>query len=208
MISMGIIGKKLGMTQVFDGKGHLAPVTVVKAGPCPIVQIKTQNIDGYSALQLGFDRVGRKLAANKPFIGRFQKNDLEPVKILKEFKIKDSQEYKVGDKITVEEFKVSEKINVVGYSKGRGFSGVMKRHGFAGKDSGHGAHEAYRHGGSIGCRTPKHTIKGMKMPGRLGNTRFTVKNLKILMIDAENNLLLIKGAIPGWNGGYVFVTKS
>ncbi len=207
-MALGIIGKKLGMTQLFDRKGQLVPVTVIQAGPCAVTQIKTVEKDAYSAIQIGFDDVGKKTAKKKAYSGHFKKAGVEPKRILKEIKIDDNAEFKLGDEIKVDLFKIREKVNIVGISKGRGFAGVIKRHGFAGKDRGHGTHEAYRHGGSIGCRTPKRVIKAMKMPGRMGTERKTVKNLEIMYVDKENNLLLVKGPIPGWSGGYVLVNKK
>jgi large subunit ribosomal protein L3 len=207
-MSVGLIGRKIGMTQVFDHRGFLVPVTVVQAGPCQIVQRKTNEKDGYSAVQIGFGSAGKSKRNSRPMQGHFKAAGIEPTQILKEFRIDESSELQVGDAITVEQFKTADVVSVTGLSKGRGFTGVMKRHNFAGKDAGHGSHEAYRHGGSIGCRTPKRTIKGMKMPGRMGVERVSVKNLKIIMVDPENNLLLIGGSVPGWNNGFVLVKKS
>ncbi len=205
---VGIIGKKLGMTQVFDRNGHLLPVTVVEAGPCPVIQIKTKEKDGYSAIQIGFDKISNRRKNRKPVAGHFKASGKEPTRVLRELRVDDVSEYSLGSEISVDAFSVDDTVTITGISKGRGFTGVMKRHGFAGKDRGHGAHEAYRHGGSIGCRTPKRTIKGMKMPGRMGTKRVTIKNIQVVFVDRENNLLLLKGAVPGWNGGYVWVKKS
>jgi len=206
-MSLGIIGKKLGMTQIFDAEGHLIPVTVIQAGPCPVVQKKNKEKDGYTALQLGFDSAGKK-KATKPYTGHFKTSGSDPSKILMEFRIDDVDSYELGQNISVDVFRAMENISVTGISKGRGFTGVMKRHGFAGKDRGHGTHEAYRHGGSIGCRTPKRTLKGTKMPGRMGTQKFTIKNLKVVLVDKENNLLLVKGSIPGWKNSYVAIRKT
>lgn len=207
-MALGIIGKKIGMTQIFDMRGHLIPVTVIQAGPCPVVQKKTVNSDGYNAIQLGFGEAGRKKSEKKPNQGHFQVSGVKPTALLKEFKVENIEEYELGQELSVEMFNPAESVVVTGVSKGRGFAGVMKRHGFSGKSKSHGTHEGYRHGGSIGCRVPKRTIKGMKMPGRMGNKRFTVKNLKIVLIDKQNNLLMVQGAVPGWKGGYVIVKKS
>jgi large subunit ribosomal protein L3 len=146
---------------------------------------------------------------NKPLSGHFKKAGVEPQKILTELRVEGdiADSLNVGDVLTVDQFKPLDTVTVTGLSKGRGFAGVMKRHGFAGKDAGHGVHEAYRHGGSIGCRTPKRTIKGMKMAGRMGGKRVTIKGLKIIFVDKKNNLLLIKGAVPGWKNGYVLIKK-
>lgn len=207
-MSIGIIGKKLGMTQIFDARGHLVPVTVIQAGPCPVVQKKTVNSEGYDAVQIGFGETGKKKSNRKPYSGHFSASGVAPTRMLKEFKVSNIDEYDLGQEIKVDMFKASETITVTGVSKGRGFAGVMKRHGFAGKNRSHGTHEGFRHGGSIGCRVPKRTIKGMKMPGRMGNKQFTVKNLKIVLVDKKNNLLLVKGAVPGWKGGFVIVRKA
>lgn len=207
-MALGIIGKKIGMTQLFDAEGHLVPVTVIQAGPCPVVQTKTVDNDGYNAIQIGFGKTGKKKTRNKPYSGHFRASQSEPTAILREIKVSDIESYEIGQEIKVDIFKPSENVTVTGYSKGRGFTGVMSRYGFAGKDSGHGTHEAFRHGGSIGTRVPKRTLKGRKMPGRMGNKRFTVKNLKIMLIDRENNLVMIKGSVPGSKGGMVMIRKA
>jgi large subunit ribosomal protein L3 len=206
-MSLAIIGKKMGMSQLFDRKGQLVPVTVIQAGPCPVTQIKNEDSDSYSAVQIGFEDVGRKLLKKKAYSGHFKKAGVTPKKIVKEFRVDAVDDYKLGDEITVDRFKIRDRVDIVGISKGRGFAGVMKRHGFSGKDKAHGTHEAFRHGGSIGCRTPKRVIKAMKMPGRMGTERKTVKNLEIMYVDKENNLLLVKGPIPGWRNGYILVRK-
>ena len=207
-MALGIIGRKLGMTQMFDMQGRLIPVTVIQAGPCPVVQKKTQDKDGYSALQLGFGATGKKAKNNKPYSGHFKAAGVDPSQVLMEFRIENADDYEVGENISVDLFKTQENISVTGVSRGRGFTGVMKRHNFAGKDRGHGAHEAYRHGGSIGCRTPKRVDKGKKMPGRMGTQKCTVKNLMVMLVDKENNLILVKGAVPGWKNGLVAIKKS
>ncbi len=207
-MALGIIGKKIGMTQLYDAEGHLVPVTVIQAGPCPIVQTKTVNNDRYNAIQIGFGKAGKKKALNKPYSGHFKDSKIEPTATLKEIRLDDIGTFEVGQELRVDIFKTSEKVNVTGVSKGKGYAGVMKRHGFAGKEGAHGTHEFLRHGGSIGSRVPKRTIKGRKMPGRMGNQRFTIKNLKIMLIDKQNNLLMIKGAVPGAKGGLVIVRKA
>jgi large subunit ribosomal protein L3 len=206
-MALGIIGKKLGMTQLFDAQGHLIPVTVIQAGPCPIIQMKTVENDGYNALQIGYGITGKKKRTNKPYSGHFNAAKTDPTATLKEIKVNDVNSYEVGQNLSVDIFKPSEKIIVTAYSKGKGFTGVMVRHGYSGKNASHGTHEAFRHGGSIGTRVPKRTLKGRKMPGRMGNTKFTVKNLKVMLIDKTNNLLMIKGAVPGSKGGYVVIRK-
>lgn len=207
-MALGIIGKKIGMTQVFDARGHLIPVTVIQAGPCPIIQKKTIENDGYSAIQVGFGEAGRKKSSKKPVQGHFQASGSKPSRILREFRVDDIEGYELGQEVKVDIFKPAESVNISGVSKGRGFTGVMKRHGFSGKNASHGVHEGYRHGGSIGCRVPKRTIKGMKMAGRMGDQRFTVRNMQIVMVDKHNHLLMVKGAVPGWKGGFVIVRKA
>ena len=207
-MALGIIGKKIGMTQLYDAEGHLVPVTVIQAGPCPIVQTKTVNNDKYNAIQIGFGKAGKKKSQNKPYSGHFKASKVEPTAALRELRLDDIESFEIGQELRVDIFKASEKVSVTGYSIGKGFTGVMKRHGFAGKEASHGTHESVRHGGSIGARTPKRTMKGRKMPGRMGNQRFTVKNLKIMLVDKQNNLLMIKGAVPGAKGGLVIVRKA
>ncbi len=206
-MALGIIGKKIGMTQLFDAQGYLIPVTVIQAGPCPIVQRKTVETDGYNALQIGYGKTGKKKRKNKPYSGHFKTAKIDPVAALKEVKVNDPGEYEVGQMLSVDLFKPAEKVVITGYSKGKGFTGVMTRHGFAGKNTSHVTHEAFRHGGSIGTRVPKRTLKGKKMPGRMGNTKYTVKNLKVMLVDTKNNLLMIKGAVPGSKGSYVVIRK-
>ncbi|MBN1879917.1 50S ribosomal protein L3 [bacterium] len=207
-MALGIIGKKIGMTQLFDARGHLVPVTVIQAGPCPVIQKKTVDNDGYNAIQIGFGESGRKKSANKPYSGHFKAARVKPAATLQEIKVENIEEYEVGQNVKVDIFKPQDTVVVTGFTKGKGFAGVIKRHGFAGKDSGHGTHEAFRHGGSIGTRVPKRTLKGRRMPGRMGNKQFTVKNLQIMLVDKENNLLMVKGAVPGWKGGYLVIRKA
>lgn len=207
-MSVGILGKKLGMTQMFDNRGSMVAVTVVQAGPCPVVQKKTHEKDGYTAIQIGFEDAGRQKAALKPYKGHFKSSGLKPQRVLKEIRYNDVSAFSIGQSITVGEFKPADKVVITGVSKGRGFQGVIRRHGFAGKDTGHGTHEAFRTGGSIGMRTPKHTRKNMKMAGHMGARKITTRNLKVMFVDTENNLLLIKGAIPGANNDVVFIRKA
>lgn len=208
---LGIIGKKLGMTQIFAGNGMLTPVTAVQAGPCLIVQKKSEDKDGYCAVQLGFDEKRQK-SATKPLTGHFKKAGITPKKAVFEFRVKKEEldSYQVGQSITLDSlFKAGDFIDVVGTSKGRGFTGVMKRHGFHGADAAHGTHEYHRHGGSIGQHTyPGRTFPGLKMPGHHGNSRVTIQSLTVAQVNKENNLLLIQGAIPGAPGGYVLVNKA
>lgn len=206
---LGILGKKLGMTQLFTSN-EVIPVTVVEAGPCPILQKKTTESDKYNAIQLGF---GDKRAknCNKPVLGHFAKTNSTPKRFIKEIRLPDDQQntFKEGEFVKIDMFQEGEHIDVVGTSKGKGFQGVMKRHNFKGFENSHGNHEYFRHGGSIGCRlTPGRTFPGMRMGGQMGNVRCTVQNLTVFRIDAEKNLLFIKGAVPGPTNGFVMVYKS
>ncbi len=186
-----ILGKKIGMTQIFNEKGKVIPVTIVEAGPCFVTQIKTKDKDGYEAVQIGFIRKLKK-------IKKTEKG--KEFKYLREFRIENPQQYKLGDEINVSIFKEGEKVKVSGISKGKGFAGVVKRWGFAGKSTSHGVKHEVRTPGSIGGTTPPRVIKGRKMPGRMGGQRVTIKNLEIIKIDKEKNLLAIKGALPGSKG--------
>lgn len=204
----GIIGKKIGMTQIFDENGNVVPVTIISAGPCAVVQKKTKSKDGYTAVQLGFIEDNPLKKANKPATGHFAKSELDPARILREFKYDENSEIKVGDKFSVELFKTGEKVHVCGKSIGKGFAGVMKRWGFRGGKDTHGS-MFHRRPGSIGSSAyPSRVMKGKKLPGHMGNSRVTVKNLTIIDTDKENNLLVVKGSIPGSNGGYVLIKKA
>ncbi len=207
-MTLGIIGKKIGMTQIFTENGEVIPVTVVKAGPCPIVQIKKKEKEGYNAIQLGFEEIPER-KVNKPRMGHFKKAGVYPVRILREFRVDDIDKYKVGENIKVSIFEEKEKVDVTGTSKGKGFQGVVKRFGFRGFPASHGTHEYFRHPGSIGTRTfPGRVWKNKKMPGHEGCKRVTVRNLEVVKIIPEEHLILLKGAIPGPNGGYVLIKKS
>ena len=207
---IGLIGKKIGMTQIMKENGEVVPVTVIQAGPCVVVQKKTTESDHYNALQLGFaDRKEKK--TNKPLLGHFKKGGVSPKKILKEIRLDASEvgQYEIGQEIKADIFKVGEYVDVVGTTKGRGFAGVIKRHGFRGAPASHGTHDYKRHGGSIGSASyPSKVYKGIKMPGRMGGSRVTIQNLKIENIRSEQNLLLIKGAIPGADNGTVLIKKA
>ncbi|HEK86441.1 MAG: 50S ribosomal protein L3 [Candidatus Saccharicenans sp.] len=204
----GIIGKKIGMTQVFDEEGNVIPVTVIKAGPCTVIQKKTKEKDGYEALQLGLVEEKPKKHPNKPETGHFKKSGSPVLKILREVKYQGPIEIKEGDQILVDIFEPGEKVHITGISKGKGFQGVVRRHGFAGGDAAHGS-MFHRAPGSIGASSfPSRVIKGMRMGGRMGGDTVTIRHLKIVQIDKENNLLLVKGAIPGANGGVVFIRKG
>ena len=192
------------MSQVFSESGEVVPVTVIEAGPCVVTQIKKVESDGYVAIQLGYQnrKPGR---ANKPMIGQAKAAKTSPKKYLREFRVKDAENYKLGQEVKVDIFSTGEKLSVTGVSKGRGFTGVVKRWGFAGGPGGHGAH-FHRAPGSIGqCATPSRVIKGKKLPGHYGNATTTVKNLEVVKVDKQKNLLMVKGAVPGANGGVVIL---
>ena len=204
MATKGILGTKLGMTQIFDDEGRVLPVTVLRAGPCPVTQVRTKERDGYNAVQLGFGEVKK---VNKPLAGHFAKAGVEPTRHLVEFEL--DGEHNPGDMITVDVFTQGQLVDVTGTSKGKGFAGVMKRHGFRGLGSGHGVHKVHRAPGSIGgASTPGRVFPGMKMAGRMGNERVTIQSLELVGVDAERRLLLIKGAVPGPNGGLVIVRDA
>ena len=207
-MNKAIIGRKLGMTQVFSADGKVIPVTVVEAGPCPVVQIKTGERDGYSALKLGFVKVNEQ-ALNKPEIGQFKKAGVEPQKYLKEFRVDNAGEYAVGNVVTVEKFAAGDKIDVVGMTKGHGFSGVIKRWNQHRLKETHGVGPVHREVGSMGANSsPSRVFKNKHMPGQYGNERVTIQNLEIVKVDAARNALLIKGAIPGPKGGVVCISDS
>jgi large subunit ribosomal protein L3 len=204
----GIIGKKLGMTQLFSPDGSVTPVTVIKAGPCIVVQKKTVNTDGYNAVQLGLveDRPPRHV--NKPTEGHFKRAGVPPTRVLREVRLGEGDEAtSVGDKVLVDIFNEHDLVDVIGKSKGRGFAGFMKRHGFAGGRASHGS-MFHRAPGSIGASAyPSRVIKGTRMAGHMGDERKTLKNLRVVSVDTENNLLMIRGAVPGPNGAYVLIRK-
>lgn len=205
---MGLIGKKIGMTQLFDESGEVIPVTIIKAGPCPVVQKKAEERDGYKAIQLGFEDK-KENRVIKPQRGHFAKAGVRPKRVLKEFRVDGLDNYDVGNEIKVDIFKEEDLVNITGISKGKGFTGVMKRWGFSGGPASHGAHKWHRRGGSIGSSAdPSRVFKGKKMPGRVGAERVTCRNLKVVKVDLNQNLLLVKGAVPGNNGGYVFIIKN
>jgi large subunit ribosomal protein L3 len=203
----GLIGKKIGMTSVFSAEGKSIPCTVIEAGPCVVTQVKTVEKDGYAALQLGFDDKKEK-NTTKPLCGHFEKAGTTPKRKLVEFSGYDV-EYKLGDVIDVNLFEGTDYVDVIGTSKGKGFQGVVKRHGFSGVgEATHGQHNRQRKPGSIGaCSTPSRVFKGMRMGGRTGGDRVTVQNLEVLKVIPENNLLLVKGSIPGAKGSYVIIEK-
>jgi large subunit ribosomal protein L3 len=206
----GIIGKKLGMTQLFEETGVVVPVTVVEAGPCPVVQVRTQERDGYEAVQLGFG-AQKEVRTSKAEMGHASKAGLATAPaVLREFAVAEAGEaLEVGTNVTVDAFEVGAKVKVTGTTKGRGFQGVMKRHGFAGGRASHGATRIHRAPGSIGAGTnPSRVIKGKRMPGHMGDVQQTVRNLKIAKVDTERNLIYLRGAVPGPVNGYVFITTQ
>lgn len=202
---IGILGRKLGMTQVFDESGRIFPVTVVEAGPCCVIQVKTREKDGYEAVKIGFSEIKKEKNVNKPMGGIFKKIGVKPYKMLKEFPMGN---LKVGELVTVEKFTKGDTISVSGVTKGKGFQGVVKRHHYAGGPASHGS-MFYRAPGSIGASSyPSRVWKNKGMPGHMGSERTTVKNLKVVDIKAEQNLLLILGAVPGSKGTYLEIRKE
>ena len=204
----GVLGEKLGMTQVWDENNRVVPVTVVKAGPCVVTQIRKQEIDGYEAVQIAYGAV-KPTKVTKPEAGHFAKAGVTPRRYTVEIRTTDAAEYALGQEITAEAFASGQIVDVSGTSKGHGFAGVMKRHNFKGLGAGHGVQRKHRSPGSIGaCATPGRVFKGVRMAGRMGSARVTVQNLTVQAVDAEKGLILVKGAIPGPNGGLVLVKTS
>jgi large subunit ribosomal protein L3 len=203
----GILGAKLGMTQVWDNN-KVVPVTVVQAGPCVVTQVRTDDKDGYSAVQLAFGAIDPR-KVNKPKSGHYAKAGVSPRRHLVELRTTDASEYELGQEVTVEAFAVGSPIDVTGKTKGKGYAGVMKRHGFHGLKSSHGVERKHRSPGSIGaCATPGRVFKGVRMAGRMGSQRFTVQNLTVQAVDTENNLLLVRGAVPGPKGALILVRTA
>jgi large subunit ribosomal protein L3 len=204
-----ILGEKLGMTQIFDAEARAIPVTVIKAGPCHVTQVKTPETDGYSAVQISFAEVA-PAKVNKPVSGHYAKAGVAPARHLIEVRVDDPENYQIGQAIGVEEvFEKGGKADVSAVSKGKGFQGVMKRHNFSGQGASHGAHKVHRVPGSIGaCATPARVFKGKKLPGRMGGQRTTILNLEVVDVDAENGLLLLGGAVPGPKGSLVLVREA
>jgi len=204
----GILGTKLGMTQVFDDNNRVVPVTVVRAGPCVVTQVRTPDNDGYSAVQLAYGSIDPR-KVNKPVAGHYAKAGITPRRHLVELRTTDAGEYEVGQELTAEVFEAGSVVDVVGTTKGKGTAGVMKRHGFGGLSSSHGTQRKHRSPGSIGgCATPARVFKGLRMAGRMGNERVTTQNLTVHRVDPEAGLLLIKGAVPGPKGGLVLVKTA
>ena len=204
----GILGTKLGMTQVFDENNRVVPVTVIQAGPCLVTQVRTPEKDGYSAVQLAFGAIDPR-KVNKPESGHFAKAGVTPRRYVVELRTTDAGDYQLGQEVTASVFETGAVVDVVGTSKGKGTAGVMKRHGFHGLGAGHGVQRKHRSPGSIGgCATPGRVFKGVKMAGRMGHERVTTQNLTLHRVDAESGLLLIKGAVPGPKGGLVLVKTA
>ena len=204
----GVLGKKLGMTQVFDANNKMVPVTVVEAGPCVVTQIRTPEKDGYSAIQIAFGAIDPK-KISKPLAGHFAKAGVTPRRSVAELRTLDTTNYTVGQELGATVFAAGELVDATGTSTGKGTAGVMKRHGFGGLGSSHGVDRKHRMPGSIGaCSTPGRVFKGMRMMGRMGNEKITTQNLIVAGVDAERNLLLIKGAVPGTDGGLVFIRSA
>jgi large subunit ribosomal protein L3 len=203
----GLIGKKVGMTRIFDDEGVQVPVTVIAAGPCPIVQVRSDERDGYRAVQLGLG-AQKESRATRAEVGHAAKAGLAAApRLMREFRIGDGEEYEVGQELTVALFEAGDRVKVTGRSKGRGFQGVVKRHGFRGRPGSHG-HPMSRNPGSVGPGTnPSRVIKGKKLPGRMGGERTTIRNLQVVRVDGERNLLFVKGGVPGSRDGYVLISK-
>jgi large subunit ribosomal protein L3 len=208
MAVQGIIGRKVGMTQVYATDGRAIPVTVIQAGPCVVVQRKTKQKDGYEAVQIGLVEEKKVKKVTKAMAGHFKKADVPPCRVLRELEIEDKDEAKAGDKVSVEQFAPGDSITVVGTSKGKGFQGVVKRHHFRGGAATHGS-MFHRAPGSIGASAfPSRVIPGMRAAGHMGSDRVTQKNLEVVRVDADNNILVVKGSVPGGGGGYLVIRKG
>ncbi len=204
----GLLGTKLGMTQVWDDNNRIVPVTVIEAGPCVVTQVRTPETDGYSAVQIAFGAVDPR-RVNKPDTGHFKKAEVTPRRHLVEIRTEDASEYTLGQELTADTFEAGQTVDVTGTSKGKGFAGVMKRHGFHGLRASHGVQRKHRSPGSIGgCATPGRVFKGLRMAGRMGSDRVTIGGLQIHSVDAEKNLILVKGAVPGPKGGLVLIRDA
>ena len=206
MISM-ILGRKIGMTQVWDENDNVVPVTVIQAGPCAVSQVKTKATDGYDAVQIGFGDIKAK-NVNKPMAGHFAKAGVEPVRYLREVRVENGEDHKVGETVTVADFADVTKVDVIGTSKGKGFQGVMRRHNFHGSPAAHGSMMHRRTGGIGACATPSRVWKGQKMPGHMGNERKTVQNLKVVQVRKDDNVILVSGPVPGAKGSYVVIRPA
>ncbi len=207
-IVKGVLGEKLGMTQVWDENNKVVPVTVIKAGPCLVTQIRTPEVDGYSAIQIAFGAIDPR-KVNKPDTGHFSKAGVTPRRYVAELRTSNASEFTLGQELTAETFQAGEIVDVTGTSKGKGFAGVMKRHGFHGLRASHGVKRKHRSPGSIGaCATPGRVFKGLKMAGRMGTDRITTQNLKVQSVDGANGLILIRGSVPGPQGALVLIRSA
>lgn len=204
----GLLGTKLGMTQIWDEDGKIVPVTVIQAGPCVVTQIRNIETDGYEAVQIGYGLLAER-KVTKPMAGHFSKAGVTPRRHLVELRTNDSASYEIGQELTVEQFEAGQLVDVTAKTKGKGFAGVMKRHGFSGVGASHGAHRNHRKPGSIGgCATPGRVFRGQRMAGRMGNVRHTTQNLKVHSVDAEKGLILVKGAVPGAKGRTILIRTA
>ncbi|RJP75841.1 MAG: 50S ribosomal protein L3 [Candidatus Zixiibacteriota bacterium] len=202
------LGKKLGMTRLFDKNGNHVPATLIQFGPCRVTQVKTKDTDGYEAVQVGFGLTKDK-SLSKPELGHLRKSGSDPLRFLCEFRVKDASSYKLGDVLPADRFKEGQMVTVSGVSKGRGFAGVIKRHGFSSPNASHGTHEYHRHPGAVGAHTdPGRLWKGLRLPGHMGAARVTVKNLDIIKVDPEQNLMLVRGAVPGARNSLVEIVLN
>ncbi len=208
MATKGILGRKLGMTQVWDGDNRVIPVTVIEAGPCRVVQLKTPERDGYAAVQLAFGSTSAN-RLTKPELGHLKVADAPPMRTLAELRVDDLDGFEIGQVIKADVFEKGARVDVTGITKGKGFAGVMQRHNFKGQGASHGNHKKHRAPGAVGaCATPSRVFKGLRMAGQMGNTRVTTLNLEVVEGDAERNLILVKGAVPGANGGLVYLRNA
>ena len=204
----GILGKKVGMTRIFDEQGEVTPITIIEAGPCYVAQRKTEERDGYEAMQIGYEETNAK-KLTRPAMEHLRKNELPPLRYLREIRLREDEEFSEGDKITVDIFSVGELVDVMGFSKGRGFAGGMRRHGFSGGPATHGQSDRQRSPGSIGAgTTPGRVYKGQRMPGHMGNARVTTQGLRVVMVDSERNLLAVRGGVPGSKSGLLVIREA
>ena len=204
----GLLGKKVGMTQIFDENGEVIPVTVIEAGPCYVTQKKTVEADGYNAIQLGYGETSEK-KLTKPQAGHLKKSGVSPIRYLREFSVSDPESYEAGQELKASVFEVGDYVDVTGTSKGKGFAGAVKRHGFGGGPKTHGQSDRWRATGSVGAgSTPGRILKGKRMPGRMGNDQVTVLNLKVVLVDDDKNMLAVQGSIPGGKNGLVIVREA
>jgi len=206
-MAAGILGEKVGMTRIFTENGESIPVTVILAGPCRIIQQKNIKKDGYNSIQLGFKSINKK-KVSKPLVGHFNQYKMEPLKYLREFRVNDLSKHSSDTEIKVDIFKVGERVDVIGISKGKGFAGAIKRHNFSGGPKTHGQKEYYRTVGSIGATDAARVFKGQKLPGHMGTDRVKMRNLEVVKIDIERNLILVKGSVPGAKGTMLIINKT